>query len=188
MEIKKIKAFSQEFDDFIASGYADIKEYEQRVKEIAEEVKTKGDQAVFAYTQRFDGAEINRDNFRVSEAEVEAAYEAVEDDYIFALQAAIDNIGSFHSRQLRNSWMEPDSRGNILGQVFRPLERVGIYVPGGTAAYPSSVLMNAIPAQVAGVPEIVMVTPPDKDGRINPYTLVAAAELGLEEIYKMGGA
>nr|WP_054692378.1 histidinol dehydrogenase [Syntrophomonas palmitatica] len=172
----------------MASTYADIKEYEQRVQDIAEEVKKNGDQAVFAFTRRFDGAEITPDNFRVSDAEIEAAYESVDDDYIFAIQAAIDNIASFHAKQLRNSWMEPDDRGNILGQIFRPLERVGIYVPGGTAAYPSSVLMNAIPAQVAGVAEIAMVTPPDKDGKLNPYTLVAAAELGLEEIYKMGGA
>ncbi len=188
MNIKKFKAFDQGFHEFMTSGYADTKEYEQRVQDIAEEVKKNGDQAVFAMTRRFDGAEINYDNFRVSDADIEAAYEAVDDDYVFAIQAAKDNIASFHYKQLRNSWMEPDSRGNILGQVFRPLERVGIYVPGGTAAYPSSVLMNAIPAQVAGVAEIAMVTPPDKNGNLNPYTLVAAAELGLEEIYKMGGA
>ncbi len=158
------------------------------MREIGAEVKARGNQAIFDYTGRFDGAVINPENFLVSEAEIEEAYEVVDDDYIFALQAAIDNITLFHSRQLRNSWMEPDERGTILGQVFRPLERVGIYVPGGTAAYPSSVLMNAIPALVAGVEEIAMVTPPDKDGRLNPYTLVAAAELDLREIYKVGGA
>jgi len=128
------------------------------------------------------------DNFRVSDEEIDKAYDLVDDEYLSALRHAIDNIYEFHLRQLRNSWMEPDENGNILGQVFRPLERVGIYVPGGTAAYPSSVLMNAIPAQVAGVKEIAMVSPPAKDGSLNPYTLVAAAELGLEEIYKMGGA
>ena len=121
-------------------------------------------------------------------SEIDAAYEQVDDEYIFSLQSAIDNIDLFHYRQLKNSWMEPDEKGNILGQLFRPLRRVGIYVPGGTAAYPSSVLMNAIPAQVAGVEQIAMVSPPDRNGRMNPYTLVAAAELDLTEIYKMGGA
>ena len=135
-----------------------------------------------------NGAAIDHSNFKVSEEEIEKAYSLVDDEYLHALRHAIDNIYGFHLRQLRNSWMEPDESGNILGQIFRPLQRVGIYVPGGTAAYPSSVLMNAIPAQVAGVNEIAMVTPPAQDGSLNPYTLVAAAELGLEEIYKMGGA
>jgi len=188
MKIMRFAASSPDGQEFLTSAIKDIQEYEKRVQEIGAQIKGRGDEAIFEFTQRFDGALINADNFRVSEAEIEAAYEAVDDDYIFAIQAAIENIAIFHSRQLRNSWMEPDERGNILGQVFRPLERVGIYVPGGTAAYPSSVLMNAIPAQVAGVEQIVMVTPPDKDGRLNPYTLVAAAELEISEIYKMGGA
>lgn len=188
MKIRRFAASSQEGREFLTSAIKDIQEYEKRVQEIGIEIKTRGDAAIFDFTQRFDGAIINTDNFMVTEAEIEAAYEAVDDDYIFAIQAAIDNIAMFHSRQLRNSWMEPDGRGNILGQVFRPLERVGIYVPGGTAAYPSSVLMNAIPAQVAGVEQIAMVTPPDKEGKLNPYTLVAAAELEISEIYKMGGA
>lgn len=188
MKLRRIKASSPELMTFLQANYEDMKQYEGRVQEIAQRVRERGNQAIFEYNQKFDGAMINEDNFRVSEEEFEAAYDLVDDEYIFALRAAIDNIEVFHARQLRNSWMEPDERGCILGQVFRPLERVGIYVPGGTAAYPSSVLMNAIPAQVAGVQEIVMVSPPGQDGLMNPYTLVAANELGLQEVYKMGGA
>ncbi|ABI69066.1 histidinol dehydrogenase [Syntrophomonas wolfei] len=188
MNIKKFDGASEDFKRFLAASNASMKQYEDSVGEIGRQVQEKGNQAIFAFTLKFDGAKIDESNFLVSEDEIEAAYDEVDDDYIFALDQAIDNIATFHSRQLKNSWMEPDERGNILGQLYRPLERVGIYVPGGTAAYPSSVLMNAIPAQVAGVSEIAMVTPPAKDGSINPYTLVAAAELGIEEIYKMGGA
>lgn len=188
MKIRRFQANSEELNRFLDSANDSVQEYEARVAEIGKQIREKGDQGVFACTLKFDGASINRENFLVSDEEIEEAYEKVDDDYMFALRAAIDNIEYFHSRQLRNSWMEPDERGNILGQVFRPLQRVGIYVPGGTAAYPSSVLMNAIPAQVAGVEEIVMVSPPDKNGAMNPYTLVAAAELGISEIYKVGGA
>lgn len=188
MNIKRFDGASEDFKRFLAASNASMKQYEDSVGEINRQVQEKGNQAIFAFTLKFDGTKIDESNFLVSEDEIEAAYDAVDDDYIFALDQAIDNIATFHGRQLKNSWMEPDERGNILGQLYRPLERVGIYVPGGTAAYPSSVLMNAIPAQVAGVSEIAMVTPPAKDGSINPYTLVAAAELGIEEIYKMGGA
>ena len=188
MNIKRFDGASEDFKRFLAASNASMKQYEDSVGEISRQVQEKGNQAIFAFTLKFDGAKIDESNFLVSEDEIEAAYDAVDDDYIFTLDQAIDNIATFHGRQLKNSWMEPDERGNILGQLYRPLERVGIYVPGGTAAYPSSVLMNAIPAQVAGVSEIAMVTPPAKDGSINPYTLVAAAELGIEEIYKMGGA
>lgn len=188
MKIRRLKAFTPELDTFIQSNYADMKQFEASVEEIEKIVRERGDEGVFELTAKYDQAVITKDNFRVTDEEIEEAYKQVDDDYIIAIQNAIDNIADFHSRQLRNSWMEPDVKGNILGQVFRPLKRVGIYVPGGTAAYPSSVLMNAIPAQVAGVKEIVMVSPPDKNGKMNPYTLVAAAELGLDEIYKMGGA
>lgn len=188
MIIRRFKAGSEELQSYLSAGYADLKEYENRVAEIGKQVREKGDQAIFDYCRQFDLANINPNNFQVSDYEIKEAYQQVDDDYIIAIRSAIDNIRAFHSRQLRNSWMEPDKRGNILGQIFRPLARVGIYVPGGTAAYPSSVLMNAIPAQVAGVPEIVMVSPPDSNGRLNPAALVAAAELGIEEIYKMGGA
>lgn len=188
MKIKRLKALSPELFAFIEANYADMKQFEASVAEIEKIVKEKGNQGVFELTAKYDKAVLNEDNFLVSDEEIEEAYEMVDDDYIWAIRSAIDNIADFHSRQLRNSWMEPDENGNILGQLHRPLERVGIYVPGGTAAYPSSVLMNAIPAQVAGVSEIAMVSPPDENGKMNPYTLVAAAELGLMEIYKMGGA
>lgn len=188
MKIRRIDNIEQDLKAFLDSNLADSQKYEAIVAEIGQEVRARGDEAVFDFCRRFDGAPIGPDNFRVSDEEIDKAYELVDDDYIFALRAAIDNISAFHRKQLRNSWMEPDERGNILGQVFRPLQRVGVYVPGGTAAYPSSVLMNAIPAQVAGVEQIVMVSPPDKNGMLNPHTLVAAAELGIGEIYKVGGA
>ncbi|NLJ72448.1 MAG: histidinol dehydrogenase [Syntrophomonadaceae bacterium] len=188
MKIRRLRAFTPELEKFIAANYADLQEYEAGVAEIGKIVKEKGNLGVFELTKKYDKAVLNEDNFLVSDEEVEEAYDLVDDDYIWAIRNAIDNIADFHSRQLRNSWMEPDENGNILGQLYRPLERIGIYVPGGTAAYPSSVLMNAIPAQVAGVTEIAMVSPPDANGKMNPYTLVAASELGLVEIYKMGGA
>ncbi len=188
MKVRRILGSGNELKDYLESGYADIKSFEEAVADIGRRVKETGDEAVFEFCQRFDGAPITVDNFRVSDSEIDEAYEKVDDEYIFALRAAIDNINGFHSKQMRTSWLEPNEKGVLLGQMFRPLHRVGIYVPGGTAAYPSSVLMNAIPAQVAGVEQIVMVSPPDKNARLNPYTLVAAAELGLEEIYKMGGA
>lgn len=188
MKLRRIEANSPELEQFIKGSYADQKQFEEQVAVIAEDIRKRGDQAIFELTGRYDGASINYSNFQVSDEEIEKAYNLVDDEYLRALRNAINNIYEFHLHQLRSSWMEPDEKGNILGQIFRPLDRVGIYVPGGTAAYPSSVLMNAIPAQVAGVREIAMVTPPAKDGSLNPYTLVAAAELGLEEIYKMGGA
>lgn len=187
MKIRRLQT-KEEIHAYLGSHQEDMQQYQQRVQEIAQAVKARGDEAIFEFNRRFDGAEINHDNFLVREEEIDEAYELVDDDYVFSLRKAIDNIDYFHGKQLRNSWMEPDERGNVLGQLFRPLERVGIYVPGGTAAYPSSVLMNAIPALVAGVQEIAMVSPPDANGKMNPYTLVAAAELGLTEIYKMGGA
>ncbi len=177
-----------EFEHFLSTSYADIEGIEARVREIGHQVRSRGDEALFDLTRQLDGADIGLHNFQVKRKEIDEAYELVGDKYLTALQAAIRNLTEFHRRQLKNSWMEPDDLGNIMGQLYRPLKRAGIYVPGGTAAYPSSVLMNAIPAQVAGVEEIAMVTPPDASGRINPYTLVAAAELGLAEIYKVGGA
>ncbi|QGT98817.1 Histidinol dehydrogenase [Candidatus Syntrophocurvum alkaliphilum] len=188
MKIRKFNGKSEEFMAFLEANYADMKEYEAGVAEIGKQVKERGNQAIFDYNLKFDGAQTNNENFMVSEADIDEAYEKIDDEYLIAIRRAIDNITEFHLKQKRNSWLEPDESGTILGQVYRPLQRVGIYVPGGTAAYPSSVLMNAIPAQVAGVEEIVMVTPPGKDGKLNPYTLVAAAELGISEIYKMGGA
>ncbi len=188
MIMKRIQAGSKELEEFLRTPYQGLGELEETVASIGKQIREKGDNAVFEFTRRFDGADIGPHNFRVAEEEVNEAYQAVGKEFISAVRAAITNIRTFHAKQLPNSWMETDDAGNILGIMYRPLEKVGIYVPGGTAAYPSSVLMNAIPAQVAGVKRVVMVTPPDANGRVNPYTLVAAAELGLEEIYKMGGA
>ncbi|MGE5544240.1 MAG: histidinol dehydrogenase [Bacillota bacterium] len=186
--IRRLAGSGQELDDFLAMVSEDLEELTRQVAEIGEEIRRRGDQALVEYTRRFDSPELTEDQLLVQSWEVEEAYNQVDEAYLEALNVAIDNIEEFHFKQLRPSWMEPDEDGNILGQIHRPLRRVGIYVPGGTAAYPSSVLMNAIPAMVAGVQEIAMVTPPDAKGRLNPYTLVAAAELGLDEIYKVGGA
>lgn len=188
MKIKKISARGNELQEFLNSKKADQMSFLDTVSAIAAQVKAEGDQAIFALTEKFDGVRLNADNFRVSSEEIDDAYEQVGDEYLDALLKAVDNLFAYHERQLRNSWMETDAAGNITGQIFSPLERVGVYVPGGTAAYPSSVLMNVIPAQTAGVREIAVVSPPGKNGRLNPYTLVAAAELGITEIYKVGGA
>ncbi len=165
-----------------------FEQYEPAVKAILEHVRSEGDQAVRGLTEQFDGVLLPPDGLMVSAAEIAAAYALVGADLLPALTAAIANIRSYHQRQLRNSWFEATADGSILGQRFSPLQRVGLYVPGGTAAYPSSVLMNAIPAQVAGVPELVICTPPLSDGSVNPSILVAADQLGIRTIYKAGGA
>lgn len=158
------------------------------VAEILLAVRVGGDEAVCAFTARFGGPELRPDQLRVTGEEIESAYGLVEKDYLRSLRLAVKNITAYHQKQLANSWFKTDENGAILGQLVRPLRRVGIYVPGGKASYPSSVLMNAIPARVAGVREIAMVSPPAAGGSLNPYTLVAAAEVGLSEIYKAGGA
>lgn len=160
---------------------------EPAVRAILEAVRDQGDQAVLAYTRKFDHADLAAAGLRVQEAEIQAAYEKVSPELLASLRLARDRIFAFHARQHFQTWFEPGPQGEILGQVYRPLKRVGIYVPGGTAAYPSSVLMNALPAKVAGVPEIVMVTPPGRDGEVPPLVLVAAAESGVTEIYRVGG-
>ncbi len=165
-------------------------EQNRAVKEIVADIKKEGDAALLRYTERFDGAALTAAGLRVTEEELQAAYGRVEESFVTAIRAAAANIRAFHARQKRNSWMDLQPDGTILGQIIRPLKRVGVYVPGGKAAYPSSVLMNVIPAQIAGVPEIVMVTPPSTGGTegIDPYILVAAAEAGVNEIYRVGGA
>ncbi len=188
MKIRRINTAHEDLDAFLQATQADLEQIAEQVAAIGREVAARGNQAIFEYNRKFDGAEITEENFKVSPAELDRAYTLVDEDFLKAIRAAIAKIRAFHARQRRNSWFEPDEQGNILGQIIRPVARVGIYVPGGTAAYPSSVLMNAIPAQVAGVRELVMATPPSAKGEVNPYTLVAAAELGIEEIYKMGGA
>lgn len=160
------------------------------VKQIVADIKQEGDTALLRYTERFDGTTLTPAGLRVTAEELQAAYGHVEESFVTAIRAAAANIRAFHARQKRSSWMDLQPDGTILGQIIRPLRRVGVYVPGGKAAYPSSVLMNVIPAQIAGVPEIVMVTPPATGGTagIDPYILVAAAEAGVNEIYRVGGA
>ena len=188
MKIRRIDTDRASLEAFFSSNQADQRSYEASVDQIAEAVRARGEAAIFELTAKFDGPLLTAETFLVSPSEVAEAYAIVGEEYLASLSKAISNINAFHERQLKNSWMETDDHGNILGQMYQPMERVGIYVPGGTAAYPSSVLMNAIPALVAGVSEIAMVSPPDKNGGMNPYTLVAAAELGITEIYKVGGA
>lgn len=159
------------------------------VLEILSSVRQRGDEAVLEYTARFDGVHYaSVHEMLVSQEEIQEAYSKVDGSYIDILKHARDNIWKFHSRQLENSWTVCDESGVIMGQRVVPMDRVGVYVPGGRAAYPSSVLMNAIPARVAGVSDIVMVTPPGKDKKVNPYTLVAACEAGCKRIFKIGGA
>lgn len=158
----------------------------QTVLEIIEQVKQNGDEALFALTEKFDGVKLT--DFRVKEEEIEKAYEQIDQDVLTALRQAIDNIRNFHERQKRESWITTQEDGTILGQKIVPLDSVGVYVPGGKAAYPSSIIMNVVPAQVAGVKNIVMVSPPQKDGSWPPGVLVTANELGVKQMYKVGGA
>ena len=158
------------------------------VDEILYAVKTKGNKALFEYTKQFDGIEITEQNIKVTQQEFEYAYEQVPKELIKVIQKSAQRIRNFHQKQKINSWLEPSENGEMLGQLIRPIEKVGIYVPGGKAAYPSSVLMNAVTASVAGVPHIIMTTPAQKDGRVTPTTLVAAKEAGVNEVYKVGGA
>lgn len=163
-------------------------EYQQKVTEILGQVRAKGDEALFAYTKQFDGADITKESIRVTEKEIEEAYSLVDDGLIDVMKKSLANIRDFHEKQMRKSWIETRDDGVILGQRVTPLASAGVYVPGGKAAYPSSVLMNIIPAKVAGVERIVMTTPPGADGKVTPVTLVAAHLAGATEVYKVGGA
>lgn len=162
--------------------------FEAAVADILANVKEKGDEAIFSYTKEFDKVEVTPETIRVTEAEIEEAYKAVDASLLEVIRKALVNIRSYHEKQRQNSWFTSTENGTMLGQKVTPLNRVGVYVPGGKAVYPSSVLMNIVPAKVAGVPHIVMTTPPGKDGKVNPSTLVAAKEAGADEIYKVGGA
>ena len=163
-------------------------EYESRVAAIIEEVRKNRDAAVFSYTKQFDRAEINADNIVVTDEEINEAYATVAPELLDVIRKSLVNIRAFHSKQLKNSWFTSGENGTILGQKVTPLDKVGVYVPGGKAVYPSSVLMNVVPAKVAGVPHIYMTTPPGADGKIAASTLVAAKEAGVDTIYKVGGA
>lgn len=167
----------------IESGTAEQLEV---VKKIISDIRERGDQALKEYTSKFDRVEL--ESFAVSESELEEAYAKVDSEFVEIVREAAANIRSFHEKQLRPSWMTTEENGTILGQKMTPLDSVGVYVPGGTAAYPSSVLMNVVPAKVAGVERIVMVSPPDTDGKLPAAVLVAAKEAGVKEIYKVGGA
>lgn len=162
--------------------------YEATVAEIIENVKTKGDEAVFDYTRQFDKFDLNAGNIQVTREEIEAAYQEIPADLVAVYRKSAENIRVFHEKQLRNSWFDPKPDGTILGQRMTPIARAGVYVPGGKAAYPSSVLMNIIPAKVAGVEQIIMTTPCNSEGKVNSGTLVAADIAGADVIYKVGGA
>ena len=161
-------------------------EQRETVQEILREVKRSGDEALKKYTEKFDGCQL--DGLKVTSEEIEAAVEEVGSEMVKIIEEAAENIPSFHGKQMRHSWFDTDENGTLLGQKITPLDSVGVYVPGGTAAYPSSVLMNVLPAKVAGVERIVMVSPPGEDGRIPAAVLAAARIAGVTEIWKVGGA
>ena len=162
--------------------------YEQSVREILDDVRNRRDQALFEYTEKFDGARISADNILVTEEEIREAYREVDPELVEIIRRSLHNIRTYHEKQRQYSWFDSRPDGTILGQKVTPLARIGVYVPGGKAAYPSSVLMNIAPAKVAGVDEIIMTTPPGKDGKVTATTLVAANEAGADRIYKAGGA
>ena len=174
--------------DLLKRTTDDYGEQELIVKEIIKNVHDNGDAALFEYTKKFDKADINAGNIKVTDTEIEEAYGQVDGDLIEVIRKAIKNISNFHELQKRNSWINTYENGSVLGQRVTPIESAGVYVPGGKAAYPSTVLMNVLPAKVAGVSRIVMTTPCNAEGKVYPTTLVAAKEAGVQDIYKVGGA
>ena len=175
-------------EDLLKRSPNQYTEYEERVAAILNAVKLQKDQALFDFTKKFDGASIDASTIRVTDKEIQEAYKTVDATLLDIIRKAKKNIQEYHEKQRQYSWFDSKPNGSLLGQKVTPLQRVGVYVPGGKAVYPSSVLMNIMPAKVAGVEEIVMVTPPGKDGKVNPNTLVAAKEAGADVIYKVGGA
>ena len=190
MKITKVTedAVATLLDDLLKRSPNNYTGYADKVQAIIEDVRERGNEALFEMTKRFDGADLNADNIRVTQAEIDEAYTLVDASLIEVIRKAMTNIRVYHEKQRQYGWFDTTTDGTILGQKVTPLQSTGVYVPGGKAAYPSSVLMNVIPAKVAGVEKIVMVTPPGKDGKVNPGTLVAANEAGADEIYKVGGA
>lgn len=190
MKITKVTedAVATLLDDLLKRSPNNYTGYADKVQAIIDDVRERGDEALFEMTKRFDGADLNADNIRVTQAEIDEAYTLVDASLIEVIRKAMTNIRVYHEKQRQYAWFDTTPDGTILGQKVTPLQSTGVYVPGGKAAYPSSVLMNVIPAKVAGVEKIVMVTPPGKDGKVNPGTLVAANESGADEIYKVGGA
>lgn len=175
-------------NDLLKRSPNNYTEYEDKVAGILANVKEKGDEALFAYTLEYDKFRLTPENIRVTEEEIREAYARMDPELVEVMKRSAANIRAFHEKQLRNSWFDTREDGSILGMRITPIGRVGVYVPGGKAAYPSSVLMNVIPARVAGVPDILMTTPPNADGKVNPGTLVAADIAGVNAIYKAGGA
>lgn len=175
-------------NDLLKRSPNNYSQYEATVNEIIENVRANGDNALFDYTLKFDKYALSADTIQVTRAEIEEAYSLMDAGLVQVLRRSAENIRNFHTKQLRNSWFDAKEDGTILGMKFSPIARAGVYVPGGKAAYPSSVLMNVIPAKVAGVSEIIMTTPPGADGKVNPGTLVAADIAGVDTIYKAGGA
>ena len=175
-------------EDLLKRSPNNYSQYEATVNEIIENVKANKNQAIFDYTLKFDKFQLTEENIKVTREEIDEAYTLMDAKLVEVIKKAAENIRSFHMKQLRNSWFDAKEDGTILGMKITPIEKAGVYVPGGKAAYPSSVLMNVIPASVAGVKEIIMATPPGKDGKVNPGTLVAADIAGVNTIYKVGGA
>ena len=190
MRIEKLDQDTKKnlLEDLLKRSPNSYGKYEESVKEILDAVRERRDEALFEYTKKFDGADISADNILVTEEEVREAYEAVDQGLLEVIRKALVNIRVYHEKQMQYSWFDSKPDGTVLGQKVTALQRVGVYVPGGKAAYPSSVLMNVMPAKVAGVEEIIMVTPPGKDSRVTPTTLVAAKEAGVDKVYKAGGA
>ena len=175
-------------EDLLKRSPNNYTEYEATVKDILADVKENKDQAVFSYTKKFDKAEITAASIEVTEEEIQAAYEEVDDELIEIIRKSLKNIKEFHEKQCQNSWFDAQPNGTLLGQKVTPLNKVGVYVPGGKAVYPSSVLMNIVPAKVAKVPNIYMCTPPNAEGKVTATTLVAAKEAGVDRVFKCGGA
>ena len=190
MRIVKLTAESKKglLEDLLQRSPNHYGQYESAVAEIIETVKKGGDEALFSYTEKFDHCKMDAAHIRVTREEIDEAYQKVDADFVEVMKKSAANIRAFHEKQLRNSWFDPKPDGTILGMKILPIAIAGVYVPGGKAAYPSGVLMNVLPAKVAGVERIIMTTPPGADGRVNPGTLVAAHIAGVDEIYKVGGA
>lgn len=175
-------------DSLLSRSQLEYGNVQEIVNGIIANIKANGDKALFKYTKEFDKFDVNSSNILVTKDEIREAYSLIDSGLVDVIKKAAKRIGDFHQKQKINSWLEPSKNGEMLGQLIRPLEKVGVYVPGGKAAYPSSVLMNIIPAKVAGVEQIIMTTPPSADGKINPTTIVAADIAGVDKIYKAGGA
>lgn len=190
MRIVKLTAESKKglLEDLLQRSPNHYGQYESAVAEIIETVKKGGDEALFSYTEKFDHCKMDAAHIRVTREEIDEAYQKVDADFVEVMKKSAANIRAFHEKQLRNSWFDPKPDGTILGMKILPIAIAGVYVPGGKAAYPSSVLMNVLPAKVAGVERIIMTTPPGAEGKVNPGTLVAAHIAGVDEIYKVGGA